>query len=146
MIAGRFGDTTGRPYVSGRLLLPRVGLATNLSFLVDTGADFSTLMPGDGIKMKLDYPGLKNPTTVGGMGGNAACYQEQAILLFHEPDRKLMRAYAITLMIPRLDPDLFRMPSLLGRDVLDRWHMSYDPSRGKLSFTVRSADHTIETA
>ena len=57
-----------------------------------------------------------------------------------------MRAYSINLMIPRLDPDLFRMPSLLGRDVLDRWHMSYDPSRDKLSFTVRSADHTIKTS
>ena len=84
MIAGRFGDTTGRPYVSGRLLLPRVGLAANLSFLVDTGADCSTLMPGDGIKMDLDYTDLQNPTAVGGMGGNAACYQEPAIVLFHE--------------------------------------------------------------
>jgi hypothetical protein len=33
-------------------------------------------------------------------------------------------------------------PSLLGRDVLDRWRMNYDPSRDSLKFTVRSADLT----
>ena len=49
MIQGRFGNTTGRPYVNGRLLLPRLRLSTNLS---DTGADVSVLMPVDGINTK----------------------------------------------------------------------------------------------
>jgi hypothetical protein len=47
-IAGRFGDTTGRPYLEGRLVLPRLGKRGDFSFLVDTGADYTYLMPGDG--------------------------------------------------------------------------------------------------
>ena len=42
MLEGRFGDTTGRPYVDGRLfVLGRQELNSNISFLVDTGADGS---------------------------------------------------------------------------------------------------------
>lgn len=126
------------------MLLPRLGLSTNLSFLVDTGADCSTLMPADGIKMGIDYAALQNPKIVGGIGGNAACYQESAVFIFDEPNRKLIRAYSVDLMIPQPQRDLMHMPSLLGRDVLDRWHMSYEPSRGRLRFTVRSDDYTIK--
>ena len=82
MIQGRFGNTTGRPYVNGRLLLPRLRLSTNLS---DTGADVSVLMPVDGIKMGIDYQALINPKVVGGVGGNASCFQESAVLAFDEP-------------------------------------------------------------
>ena len=143
MIPGRFGNTTGRPYVNGRLLLPRLNLVTNLSLLVDTGADVSTLMPTDGLKMGINYQALGNSTPVGGIGGNANCFPEDAVLAFDEPNRNLIRFYAITLMILENQPALTRLPSLVGRDILDRWRMNYDPSRGSLNFTVRSADHTI---
>ncbi len=142
MIVGRFVNTTGRPYVGGRLLLPRLRLSTNLSFLVDTGADISTLMPADGLKMGIDYGSLISSTVVGGMGGYSECFQESAVLGFDEPNRNLLRYYFITLLIPKAQPDLMKLPPILGRDVLDRWHMAYDPSRGTLKFTVRSADHT----
>lgn len=128
--------------MSGRLLLPRLNLSTNLSLLVDTGADRSTLMPADAMKMGVDYDQLTDPVTVGGMGGDANCFQEPAVLLFHEPNRKLIRAYSVTIMIPEPHIDLSNMPPIVGRDVLDRWSMHYDPSRSKLSFTVRSADYT----
>ena len=146
MILGRFGSTTGRPYVNGRLLLPRLDLSTNLSFLVDTGADASTLMPADGLAIGIDYQALIDPTVVGGMGGNATCFQENAVLAFDEPNRNLIRFYSITMIIPAVHQDLMRMPSIVGRDVLDRWRMHYDPSRAGLKFTVRSADQTIRTA
>ena len=143
MIAGRFGNTTGRPYVSGRLLLPRIQASTNLSLLVDTGADSSTLMPTDAIKMRINHSTLIKPTVVGGIGGDAVCFQETAVLVFDESNRNLTRYYFIKIMIPEVHPDLMRMPSVLGRDILDRWRMNYDPSRTGLKFTVRSADHTI---
>lgn len=145
MITGRFGDTTGRPYVGGRLLLPRIRASANLSFLIDTGADRSTLMPADAIKMGIDHKKLINPTVVGGMGGDAVCFQETAVLAFDEPNRNLIRYYFIKIMIPEVHPDLIRMPSIIGRDILDQWRMSYDPSRNSVSFTVRSADHTVKT-
>ncbi|MXZ46889.1 MAG: hypothetical protein F4Z08_07880 [Chloroflexi bacterium] len=45
MIEGRFGDTSGRPYVEGRVYFARFDLEGDISFLVDTGADASLLNP-----------------------------------------------------------------------------------------------------
>ena len=145
MITGRFGNTTGRPYVGGRLLLPRIHASANLSFLVDTGADKSTLMPADAIRMNIDHKKLIKPTVVGGLGGDTVVFQESAIMVFYESNRKLIRYYFIKIMIPEFDPDLRRMPPIVGRDVLDKWRMNYDPSKNSLSFTVRSADYTVKT-
>lgn len=142
MIEGRFGDTTGRPYISGRLILPRLRLSSNLSFLVDTGADGSVLMPADAMKMGVDFNQLGDSETVGGFTGNSVCYKEPALLAFFEQNRSLIRFYSIKAIIPSANPEIMHTPTILGRDVLDRWHMSYDPSKDSLSFTVRSADHT----
>lgn len=124
------------------MLLPRLNLAANLSFLVDTGPDSSTLMPTDAMKMGVDYGDLTDPVTVGGMGGDANCFQEAAVLFFHEPNRKLIRAYSVTIMVPEPHIALRNMPPIVGRDVLDRWSMHYESTRGKLSCAVRSADYT----
>ena len=35
------------------------------------------------------------------------------------------------------------IPSLLGRDILNRWRMVYDPSIDELSFEVHTADRTL---
>ena len=37
MLRGTF-DTDGRPYMEGHLLIPRLRIASKVSFLVDTGA------------------------------------------------------------------------------------------------------------
>ena len=80
------------------------------------------------------------------MGGSAACFQETAVLAFDEPNRNLIRFYSVEVMIPEPAPDLMHMPPILGRDVLDRWRMIYDPSKDSLTFTVRSADYTARTS
>jgi len=116
---------------------------TNLSLLVDTGADVSALMPSDGIKLGIDYGSLINSNVVGGLGGNTNCFQENAVLVFHEPNRNLTRFYLIGIMIAQVNAHLMKTPSIIGRDILDRWRINYDPSRNSLRFTVRSADHTV---
>ena len=62
MLRGRFGDSTGRPYIEGRLIIPRLNIKSDMSFLVDTGADRSLLMPGDGRRLAIDYSKLGQPT------------------------------------------------------------------------------------
>ena len=58
MLRGRFGDTTGRPYLEGRLVIPRLSLESDISFLVDTGADRTVLLTADGQRMGIDYSDL----------------------------------------------------------------------------------------
>jgi hypothetical protein len=102
-------------------------------------------MPADAIKMGIDYTTLANQTVVGGMGGDSVSFRESAVLAFDEPNRSLIRYYFVTILIPEPKPDLMHMPPIIGRDVLDQWHMNYDPTKNNLTFTVRTADHTIKT-
>lgn len=140
MIRGRFGNTSGAPHVEGLLTLPDLGVSANVSFLADTGAFKTTLMPMTGQSMGIDYSQFVYTTQVFGVGGASRSLPYDASLVFLDPDRQILWAYDIDLVIIAPKPDLSRAPSLLGRDILDRWRMVCDKARGKVTFTVRSAD------
>jgi predicted aspartyl protease len=117
-------------------------LQTNVSFLVDTGADQCVLMPADGVRSGIDYTKLTGDEAIGGAGGTTKMFVEPAFAVFWEPGVGL-RLYRISMLIAPISPDLAQTPSLLGRSVLDRWKMTYDPSAKSLVFDVVSADQTI---
>ena len=54
-ILGRYGDTSGSPYLEGRLVVPCLEISGDVSFLVDTGADYTALMPMDGEEMQVPF-------------------------------------------------------------------------------------------
>jgi hypothetical protein len=142
VLRGRFGDTTGRPYLEGRLLLPTQGVQLDISFLVDTGADKSMLMPGDGLRSTLDYGKLTGNEWVGGISGAMSVFTEQAAIVFTEPGKKLYM-YMLNIHIAPASPETMDCSSLLGRDILDNWEMLYRPTTGQLLFDVKMADMTL---
>lgn len=138
MLRGRFGNTSGRPYIEGRLVIPRLDLRGDFSFLVDTGADRTYLMPGDARVLGIDYSRLAERTTALGVGGPTNDYMEPALAVFADEQR--IYVYEIQLTIAEARPHLMTVPSLLGRNVLDRWSILYRPADGLLEFEVLSAD------
>lgn len=143
MLRGRFGDTSGRPYLEGRLYIPRLSLWSDISFLVDTGADSTVLMPADGARMGIDYGNLTKSTIPAvGIGGQSFNYTEDAWVVFSDTDHALY-CYYLDLDILNPIPELMDAPSLLGRVVLNRWVMHYSPTDGVLTFDVVTADRTI---
>ena len=48
--------------------------------------------------------------------------------------------YDLTVDIAKPENVSGEIPSLLGRDIIDRWRMVYDRTDDLLEFTVRSAD------
>ena len=62
MLVGRFGDTTRSRCMEAYVSFPRSGLRGSVSFLVDTGADASVLMPADARKLGVVLRRLTNPT------------------------------------------------------------------------------------
>ncbi len=138
MLHGRFGNTSKRPFLEGLLILPRRNIRTDVSFLVDTGSDVTLLNPQDGRRMGLDYSKLSGSEESGGIGGVQNNFLEPAVVVFTEPGRRLV-TYVIELRIspPGVDETL---NSLLGRDIIDRMRMIYNPSAGQLTFTVKDAD------
>src|SRR5579863_665812 len=97
MLTGRYGDTTGRPYIEGRLVIPRLNILADVSFIIDTGADCTVLMPLDGGRMGIDYGQLRNAVDSVGVGGLSRDFTEPAIVAFS--DGASIYAYSLIIRI-----------------------------------------------
>ena len=140
MLQGRFGDTSGRPYMSGRVIVPRLNVAGNVSFIFDTGADFTLLMPADAAIMNIDFNALKSPSSSFGIGGPAITYVEPANIVFVNRDGDRLFGYDIQLYIQHPTASAMHVPSLLGRDIIDRLRVTYNKSTKELLADVVSCD------
>lgn len=96
----------------------------------------------DGVRMRLDYSKLAGEVESVGIGGISINYLEQALLVFSETRRNLY-VYKVELEIAAPTPDIMDVPSLLGRDVLNQWLMTYNPSKERLTFKVLFADVVV---
>ncbi len=143
MIIGKLGRLA-RPYVDCLLELPRLGVAADVAFLVDTGADASYLHPGDAMEIGLPFDLLQGRSTSQGIGGAASYFPEPAALMFNDAATGQYHGYRISINVAKPGDVSDRIPSLLGRDVIRRWQMDYDPTNGQLAFTVRDADFIID--
>lgn len=141
MIKGRYGDTTGSPFLEGRVFIPSLNLDGNVSFLVDTGADNTVLSFMDAIKLGVDFTKLTDRSVSYGIGGRSEDFLVPARVLFLERDKAIYE-YRITLAIPVpiYDPDLESIPSLLGRDVISRWSVSLNFIAKNFAIDVLSYD------
>ncbi len=143
MIRGRFGDTTTTPFVEASIHLPRFGLWGYVSFLADTGASGTVLMPTDAKKLAINFNKLKNPKISRTVGGPARGYLEQAVLSFLDQDSNRIYAYNAEIQIFEPTRDNATLPSLLGRDVLNRWRVLIDFPRRNVECTPFTWDFRI---
>ena len=144
MIAGTL-DPVARPFVDGRLTLPRLAVAMDVTFLVDTGADATYLHPRDGLEMGVPFDLLHDSVASLGIGGRSTYFREPAVLSFRDYTVRQRYGYRISVNIAKPGDVGTQLPSLLGRDVIRRWRMDYDPTDNRLEFTVREADFTLDT-
>lgn len=141
MLTGRFGNTSGRPYIEGRLSLPRFEAAVDVSFLIDTGADRTVLMPLDGNRISLDYSLLVNKQRCTGFGGSAIGFLERGVIAFSDGIAIFM--YEVWLLIVKPKRGLMKTPSVLCRDVLNRLIINYDFPNAKIEMQNDNADYII---
>jgi hypothetical protein len=126
MLEGRFGNTSGAPYLESRVSIPRLSLKGLVSFLVDTGADGTVFMPADSKKLGVNFGTLKNSVTSEGIGGAAKGFTEQVVLSFS--DRRFIYTYLLNIEFSAPTKHNHRFPSLLGRDIIDQWRFCFGPS------------------
>ncbi len=140
MLEGRFGESSGRPYISARLFFPRLGLAGDVSFIFDTGADNTLLMPADARTIGVDFAEFANhpPFNSFGIGGQVPTYPEPARVAFVDSNGLRLYRYDTTVLIHHPTVEAMHVPSLLGRDIIDRWKTTYEKPR--LSAEVISSD------
>ena len=138
MIVG-FYDLYGRPAVKGLVTINLVGVQCAVNFLVDTGADVTCLHYPDVAVADMNSQILEEVSQAarfGGVGGAADYFVTPARVDFlDEPDRKMV-SHSIDLCVAAPSQEGAYRPSLLGRDILDRHLMIYDPRNGRLELHI----------
>ena len=139
MIAGWF-DNRERPRIRARLIIPRLGVSGRVDFLVDTGATVTSLHPDYGRRVGCPFDELRNARNMAGVGGLNQYFREPAVVVLYSRSRA--RTLDIELLVSKPQtpsasdprPVVNRLPSLLGRDVLNRLRMNYDFPGQRLEF------------
>lgn len=141
-LVGWVRDPNGCPYMDAYVRTPPGVRTSRISFLVDTGAKTSFLMPMDARALGVDYDRLTlSSESTTGIGGEARYYQEQALVTFF--DSEYAYVYELGLELAEPTEHNVGIPSLLGRDILSRWLLRYEAPRGLLTAEVDSADLTV---
>lgn len=122
MIRGYFLTKGGRkrPYVTASVSFPSLGKSLQVSLLVDSGADSTLLAPRDAQRLEIDLSSLPLGQPATGVGGTINTYTIEASLT--------VDAFTTTLTLRILEPrpQIRRVPSLLGRDILSHFALFLD--------------------
>ena len=92
MIVGEF-DELGSPYVDCRVILPRLGVNHDVSFLLDTGADRTCLHLHDARMARIPIDRLTDRLGTCGIGGQTPYFREPSILSFPDVRGRLASAF-----------------------------------------------------
>ena len=87
-------------------------------------------MPLDAQRMGIDYGLFEYEISTLGIGGTSENFVESAYLAFVGDEA--LYGYEIELHICKPAEELMTVPSLLGRDIIDQWRVTYDRSASEL--------------
>ena len=125
-------EDTSAPYVKVRVYLPHTGHSAELDFLVDTGAYATVLHPDDIDRMGIDAGSLRGrQTQASGIGGSMSYISVDAVLSMYDGEAGAWRGFPVHLDVSTQDSDPDDgLPSLLGRDILNRCNCNFDAPQG----------------
>ena len=133
-IEGFFGPTRGStpaPQIEAFVHFPRLNTASWVRFLIDNGSDSTCLHHRETRLLDIDYRRLPSNSLVSatGIGGTLPYYNEPAWLMFTESNG--IPAFCqldIKICEMTTDPAMQNLPSLSGRDFLNRGSVYLDSS------------------
>jgi len=148
-IMGYFDDHFDPPAPFVRVVLKSesLGFSYPLGVHIDTGSSVTIVFDRDVELLGIDVEKLmRAERNVGGIGGMVDTYViEDAELLFRTEDREI-RAERLRLFVGKHDLArlsaseselIMRVPSLLGRDIIQKFRLVCDKGKGKVYFERR---------
>ena len=141
MIRGRFDEIARRPIVAGHIVIPSIRIRGPVSFLLDTGADGTVIMPMDAARLGIDFARFRRTAVSYGIGGRSNDYVAPAVFVI--ADGSTLHAYEIELRLPKPRRELSTAPSLLGRDTINRWRILLDHSANRSEIEIVSSDLAV---
>ena len=139
MITGWFNNR-GQPFIHAVVILPRLRWSRQISILADTGCSTTTLHPRD--CEGLPYEELADEVSTRGVGGEARCYVEEALVVF--PTELGSYLYRSEILFAKPSPSNERLPSLLGQDIMRHWGVTFDQKEGLVLGEVHWADYELQ--
>ncbi len=127
-------------YVNVVLESESLHIYATVEFLIDTGATRTTVSDKDAIRLGIDYEALeKLDKGMLGIGGTVETYfLKDAKLIFRQDNKKTRTEqleYLCFLRHPEVKETILRIPSILGRDVLNKYALIYDKRQEKACLT-----------
>lgn len=127
-------------YVVAVLESKPLNLHETVEFLVDTGASRTTICDKDAIRLGIDFARLEKLSEgMLGIGGMVNTYVLNDVrLIFRREDEKdhienFKKIYVLKHTL--LDERIMRIPSILGRDMLNKYALVYDKRHEKAYIT-----------
>lgn len=118
-------------YVVAILESKVLGINETVEFLVDTGASRTTICDKDALRLGIDFSKLERLSEgMLGIGGLVDTYIMKSVkLTFRRENEKghienMERIYVLKHVLP--DERIMRIPSILGRDILNKYALLYD--------------------
>ena len=122
-------DEPSAPYIRSTLYIPRIRLVTEVDFLIDTGADATSLHPYDVSRAGIDVGTLPGTLrAASGIGGTMRYIETDAFVYLYDLDARNWHRFPVLLAVSaddRAEPGN-RIPSVLGRDVLNDCLCTFD--------------------
>jgi hypothetical protein len=113
--------------VTASIFLKELNLKARLPLLVDTGASSTIIMWRDVERLGIDTSKLKPEREFSGIGGLVDAKPIPSTLIFGSESGQLIKeeaeAYIVTSICPH--PKLKLLPSILGRDIINRYTLNY---------------------
>lgn len=141
IIRGEWGDD-GAPYVATTVYSRAMERPRRVLFLVDSGANNTTILDRDAVAMDVQYDQLvKRDRGATGVGGTVDAYQMRDVILYFESNEGLHMVKMSWVNVLRhqyrtpTDARAFlQLPSLLGRDLLNRHEVILNRKKGLVLF------------
>ena len=142
-VFGKWRADYNAAFISAFFSSVRLGIEGEVDFLVDTGASKTVILDMDAESLGVNYGKLtRYKYDMIGIGGSVETYSiKEAKLTFSTNEGKVLteRFEIFVLKHPKLNKKIERLPSLLGRDVLNKYCLMMNKPSG----TVYFADEII---
>ena len=127
-------------YVAAILESKSLHIYAVVEFLVDTGATRTTICDKESVRLGIDYLALEKLCEgMLGIGGTVDTYNLNDVnLIFRQENKKTHEETLERICVlkhPQLNDHILRIPSILGRDILNKHSLIYDKRKETVYIT-----------
>ncbi|MCK4474849.1 retropepsin-like domain-containing protein [Candidatus Bathyarchaeota archaeon] len=125
-----YGYRPPAPFVAAAILLRQLNTRASLPLLLDTGASNTMILWGDVERLGIHVSKMKPEREFSGLGGLIGAKPTASTISLRSDKGQLVEVHIVTGTCPH--PKLKLLPSILGRDIINKYILSYSYDAGKV--------------